>query len=580
MANFILIWWIIRLIGPSTTEFEYRAPLRIVAPPSTEPAALFNSPVHRQIALSGTFGELRPNHFHAGLDIKSQNGSTGEPVYAASKGYISRIKISAYGYGRALYIQHQNGHSSVYAHLDHFIPAIENYIKKEHYKRQRFEMDFSLNATTFPVEEDQLIAYMGNSGSSTGPHLHFEIRNSMTEEALNPLQYGIRVPDHHAPQLFAVKLFEPDTYLPKTIQTLALQNKTAGLYTPSKDTIQVNSEYAGVAIRTYDQSLNSSSRLGVYGIRLYVDEQLHYQFDMNGVFFDAQRYSNAHRDYEEQVLRRQSYHRLFRLPGNKLPIYKQKINDGWIPLTPGQGRKVLIEVYDHSGNKSVVQFYLRGNAPASKPKIAASRPITFDQPFSEDREDLRLLFPSNSLYTDIDLELEKSERKESWSAVYRVHDSATPLHTSYVISLKPVAIPARLKNKSVVALFNGHSITNCGGTWNGAWLETRINAFGHFGVVVDTLPPVITPVVFKTDMKSSSLMKFRITDNFEVAGQADRLTYNAFIDDQWILMELDSKTDIITHRFDERTSKGTHRLRIQVKDDRGNERNFVQTFVK
>jgi len=579
MANFILIWWFVRLFGPSTTEFEYRAPLRVVGPP-LEPAALFNSPVHRQIALSGTFGELRPNHFHTGLDIKSQNGSTGEPVYAASKGFVSRIKISAYGYGRALYIQHPNGHSSVYAHLDRFIPSIENFIKKEHYRRQRFEMDISLNATTFPVEEGQLIAYMGNSGSSTGPHLHFEIRNSMTEEALNPLEYGIRVPDHNAPQLFAVKLFEPDPYVPKTIQTLALQNKAPGLYMPSRDTIQVNGGYAGVAIRTHDQSLNSSSRLGVYGISLYVDGQLHYQFDMNGVFFDAQRYSNAHRDYEEQVLRRQSYHRLFRLPGNKLSIYKQKINDGWIPLTQGQGRNVHIDVYDYSGNKSQVKFYLQGNGSAPEQKIRASHPIAYDQPFTEDREDLKLLFPANSLYTDIDLQLDRSVRKESWSAVYRVHDPSTPLHTSYVISLKPEGIPSRLKNKCVIGLFNGQSVTNCGGTWNGAWLETKINAFGQFGVVVDTLPPVITPVSFKTDMKSSSLMKFRITDNFEVAGQADRLTYNATIDDQWILMELDSKTDILTHRFDERTAKGTHRLRLQVKDDRGNERNFVQTFVK
>jgi len=579
MGLHLILWlYLIFRIVPAE-NYDYRAPLitvdnmRVVLDPG------FNSPVHRQIALSGTFGELRPNHFHAGLDIKSLDGRTGEPVYAAAKGFISRVKISAYGYGRALYLQHTNGHTSVYAHLDHFTPELDQYIKEEHYKRQRFEMDFSLSPKAFPVDEDQVIAYLGNSGSSTGPHLHFEIRNSMTEEALNPLQYGIKVPDHTAPELYSLKLFGQQPYSPQTNPTLPLIPMGKGLYRVAKDTVVVYGDYTGVAVKTFDQSFNSSVRLGVYGIKLFVEDQLYYQFDMNGVAFDEMRYSNAHRDYEEQIKRKQVYHRLFRLPGNKLPIYTHHIDDGWIQVVPDQVKKIKIEVYDYSGNHSDLQFYIKPAAGPVMPASMARQHVIFDQPFIAELDNLKVMLPANTLYTDIDLNLSRSG-KIRWSETYTIHDSAVPLHKAYILSIKPEPIPSHLKKKTIIGMINGNSITNCGGVWNGDWLETKVNSFSQFGVVVDTIPPVIKPIVFRTDMKTSPVMKFKIEDNFNVTGRADELVYNAYIDGQWILMELDSKSDIISHEFDERTSKGKHSLRIQVKDDRGNESNFVQSFIR
>ena len=190
----LIFWWMlfIDLLSGTVEIPDYRAPLSVINIPVPNHASMFTSPVKRAITLSGTFGELRPNHFHAGLDIKSLNGKVGEPVYAAAGGFVSRIKISAYGYGKALYMQHPNGHTTVYGHLNRFIPEIENYVKREHYKRERFELDLSLPPGTFTLSPGQLIAYMGNSGSSTGPHLHFEIRNSMSEHVLNCLLYTSR----------------------------------------------------------------------------------------------------------------------------------------------------------------------------------------------------------------------------------------------------------------------------------------------------------------------------------------------------------------------------------------------------
>ncbi len=577
-----LLIWIVFLIFPSAEVSipEYRTPLTIDPETPTVAPSPFISPVHRSISISGTFGELRPNHFHAGLDIKSANGSSGEPVYAVAKGFVARIKISAYGYGRALYIQHPNGYTSVYAHLDRFIPAIEQYIMKEHYKRQRFEMDLSISPNTFPVSQDQHIAYLGNSGSSTGPHLHFEVRNSMSEEVLNPLLYGIKPTDQIAPKMYSIKLYGQSQGNAIPMMTLPVKNLEAGGFDLEQDTLLINGDQAAIAIKAYDQSLNSSQRLGVYGIKLYADDVLTYEFEMNTLSFDEMRYSNAHRDYEEQVKRKQVYHRLFRLPGNKLPIYKQTGEDGWITLQQQEVLKVKIESYDQSGNASFLQFYIKqaDGPPPSSPY--GSDFIAFDKLYIKEESSMKLEIPANALYADLYLDYEANPSDNTYSQIYKIHDSTSPLHRSFTLSIKPEHFPSSLRKKATIVSVRGDSYTNQGGKWDGEWLKTKINSFGRFAIVVDTLPPSIKAVHFKTDMKKSNFMRFKISDNFGVSGEADELTYNAYIDGAWVLMQLDSKTDMITHHFDHRTAPGKHTLRLSVRDDRGNERSFVQTFIR
>ena len=539
----------------------------------------FLSPVHRNISLSGTFGELRPNHFHAGLDIKSANGRSGEPIYATDKGYISRIKISAYGYGRALYIQHPNGHMSVYGHLDHFIPELEKYILKEHYKRKRFELDLIPPPNTYHISQGQVIAYMGNTGSSTGPHLHFEIRNS-AEEVINPLEYGIPLKDDLAPKIYTIKLYGQNQSMATPLITLPVNRDASGAYKLLKDTILVNSEVIAMSVRTYDQEPQNNSWLGVYGIKLYADDQVKYQFDMHALSFNEMRYSNAHRDYEEEIKNDQLFHRLFRLAGNKLPIYHQKVDDGWVNINAQDVRKIKMEVYDQAGNTSTLSFYLKQALGPVNTSLPGSRYIAYDQPYNFVDGDLKLGLPANILYSDIYFDYSVSSKDLPYSFSYKIQDATIPLHRSYSLSIKPHDLSPTLKKKAIIVRQRGRSWTNVGGTWHGDWLETEVNSFGNFAVHVDTEAPTIHPIGFRTNMKSKSKIAFKIRDNYGVSGKADELIYNAWIDDQWILMELDSKSDIITHRFDYRTKPGKHQVRVQVRDDRGNERSFVQSFIK
>ncbi|MEO5581200.1 MAG: M23 family metallopeptidase [Saprospiraceae bacterium] len=553
-----------------------------IEPSISEPpiAAAFLSPVHREISLSGTFGELRPNHFHAGLDIKSVNGRVGEAVYSTAKGYVARIKISAYGYGRAIYIQHPDGKMSVYGHLDHFTPDLDNYILKEHYKRKRFEIDLNPPPGLFTVSQGQLIAYMGNSGSSTGPHLHFEIRNA-AEEVLNPLEFGIPLRDDKAPDIYAIKLYSQNHGISLPLMNLPVTGDIQGTFRLAQDTILVNSDFTGLAIKTFDQLPQNNSRLGVYGIKLFCDDQLKYHFDMKALSFDEMRYSNAHRDYEEEIKSNQRFHRLFRLAGNKLPIYQQSVNDGWIALNTQNLKKIKIEVYDFAGNVSFLQFYLKqALGPMSAVSMVNNRYINYAIPYKMEDGNFKMNIPANRLYADIYLKYEEIPVENAYSDLYKVHDSTIPLHKSFSISIKPRVLPSTLKNKAVVASLRGKFWTSHGGTWDGEWLQSDVNSFGNYAVIVDTEAPSIKPIIFTTDMKKRSLMAFKITDNLGVSGKADEITYNAYIDDQWVLMELDSKTDIITHRFDAHTTPGKHQLRLRVKDDRGNEKTFVQTFVK
>ena len=274
------------------------------------------NPLDFRLLLSGTFGELRGNHFHAGIDFKTK-GVEGQNIYAIADGFVSRIKVSSYGYGKALYINHPDGKTSVYAHLKEFSEKIDTIVKKEHYKREKFEINIFPKPNSINVSQGEIIALSGNSGSSQGAHLHFEIRDTKTEHPLDPLDFGFKVKDNISPILKELKIFDIDNN--KLSKTYKIK-KTKDKYYVG-DTLYSN-EKTSLGIYTFDQSNDAYNRNGVNSIKLFLDSNLIYHFELDKLDFSKNKYINAHIDYEEKVLSKKKFHKCFRLPNNSLKNYK------------------------------------------------------------------------------------------------------------------------------------------------------------------------------------------------------------------------------------------------------------------
>jgi hypothetical protein len=550
----------------------------------TYPQDYFTSPVGFPIRLTGTFGELRTNHFHSGIDIKSPNGKTGAPVFSVADGYIYRIKIAPNGYGNALYIKHPNGYTSVYGHLEDLRDDVESYLKTQQYAKESFEVNLYPTKGKLPVYKGKQIGTLGNSGSSSGPHLHFEIRHSGTDKALNPLLFNLPVNDQEPPNLRGLKTY----ILDDEMQTLDSRSydlvKTApGQYKLAKDTISLSGWRAGFAIKAYDSMTDFVNDNGIYAITMKVDGEVQYHFRMEELDFDESRYMNAHIDYEAKKTGKGYYQRCFRLPGDKLNNYGSMPTQGAIPIFAERPIKIEIKTIDAHSNAATLTFYVVRDAQATVPSLAAYQYLL---PWNQDNkinlQDLLVEMPRGCFYQTVPMRFVTSPDQSygSYSSVFHLHNETVPVHRYYNISILADQVPAELRKKAFIADCTDSKPVNCGGDWKGNWLHTRTRSFGNYSVLVDTEPPKVIPVVFTEQMQKKSKMVFKIKDNFEVSGIANDLRYRATVDGKWILMKYDLKSDRITHDFDGRIGTGEHILKIFVSDDRGNSTVFEQKFIR
>ena len=543
------------------------------------PQDYFRSPVSTPLRLSGTFGELRPNHFHYGIDIK---GAVGDPLFAAADGYVKRITVQAGGYGKVLYLSHPNGYTTVYAHMDRFADGIEAHVKRRQYEFEQFEVDLVLEAHEFPVLKGDQIGNIGLTGRSFGPHLHFEVRDSKTDTPINPLLFNFNVPDDRAPRLQQLKIYQLSaaghTVDANTTDLLARGNS----YSVRGDTIHVEGAHTGLALRNYDPMTGVHNKNGIYALELLVEDSLLYSFSMDKLSFKEMLYSNAHLDYEEQVLRQHYFHRAFLLPANRLSIYKTAINQGIIKLAKGQSCDVRLLVQDFEGNQSELAFVLkRGNASVKQEPLGYTYQLVPEQEHLLRTDALEVYFPEGAFYETLYLRYDTTQEHSSgvYSAVHQIHDYKTPVHKRFHLSILPEFLPDSLASKAFIAYCGkGDEIVNCGGSWEGAFLKTRVRHLGDYSVMVDQIPPTITPISFRYDMRWRNQMSFTIMDNFPSSGQARDLDYYATIDGEWILMEFDAKTNILTHHFEDSLARGEHRLILVVEDSLGNQSVIDEVF--
>lgn len=527
----------------------------------------FSDPLKIPMILSGTFGELRTNHFHAGLDIKTQ-GREGIDVHAIGDGYVSRIKISPRGYGKAIYITHPNGYTSVYAHLKELKGDIATYTRKQQYSRQSFDVDLFPDKETLKVTKDQIIALSGNSGGSGGPHLHFEIRETASEKPINPLEFGYEFADTKKPLINGVYVYPIDGMAGGNKQNIYKVGFNKGSLTRS--TAIPASGKVGIGVKTYDQLNGASNMNGVYSIDLYVNDEHTYNFTAEKVAFSQTRYINSHTDYHHKKTSNGWINKCFLDPGNKLDMYQTKVNRGIIEVEEGKSYAIRLVVKDFKGNENISNFTLAGQENLSEIEVqdGTSKKFKWNIAHNYENDGIKLHFPAHSFYEDIDFTYSKV------GATHKVGTTTIPVHKLFTISIKPEGIPAQDLDKTVLTR-NGKGI---GGEYKNGWITDKSKEFGTFALKVDRTPPKIVSVNLSngSTFTSNSKIKLKISD--DLAGIAK---YVGKIDGKWVLMDYDKKFNLLTFDFkNEDISTGSHIFELTVTDEKGNQTLFERTFIK
>lgn len=543
----------------------------------------FKWPLDIPVFFSGTFGELRASHFHAGIDIKTQ-GVTGKPVFAVAEGYVSRIKIQTNGYGKSLYIHHPNGYTSVYAHLNNYIPEIADYVKEEQYKNQSYTLDIYLEAGKVPVKNGQTIAYSGNTGGSSGPHLHFEIRETDSQKPVNALKFYSDVKDNIKPKIYNLAVYPMDKKSQidyKNSSMIFQPLKSHGDY--RIDQVIKVSGVIGFGVETYDFINGSSNRCGVYSIELFVDSTLYYHHEIESFSFYETRYINSHIDYELYKRDRKKIQKLFIDPNNKLSIYKYLENKGRFDVEPGDTHKIYIRVADIKGNYSSLEFFVvgtKGNFLAIDNKNQDFiEEFNYDVVNTYSSDNINILIPAYSLYKNIDFTYAVLKHDTlTYSDIQIIHNEYTPVHKAYTVSIKPKYMPDENGSKLYMASINekGECVYE-GNTWHGDLLQAKTRSFGKFVILSDNNPPRVSAdnlYVHKAHNKSDTL-RFTVLDE-----ESGIKHYTGIIDGKWALFEYDPKNNLIFYTIDEsRLISGLkHKLELEVEDRVGNKNNFTSYF--
>jgi len=540
--------------------------------------SIFISPVRIPLALSANFGELRTDHFHSGLDIKTQ-GVTGKEVVAAASGYVYRISVSPGGFGRALYLRHPSGYSTIYGHLDKFTPELEEYVVSRQYEEKSFMVTLWPPKDRFQFDQGEMIAFSGNSGSSSGPHLHYEIRKSDDEVPVNPLLFDFGVDDNIKPVIEKLVIYPAGKATLINNQNRMLKvNVTGGNgnYGISSQSVLSVSGPAGFGFKAYDLINNSNNKCSVYSIQLKIDTVPVFNYIMDAFSFNESRYVNSHIDYE--TLQRENIYveRAFRLPNDKLSIYQNVVNKGIINFSDNGKHKVEIIVFDIHGNKSTLTFYVKSDpAPVQEIQAKTAENNAIVMPYNRNNKfvskNIAVNIPSGALYDTLFFQFRRSTGNPGmFSEIFEIHNKYTPLHRSYNLSIKPEKVPAGKESKLlIIQLADEIRKIPLPSTWNDGFLSANPNTFGIFFIGIDTIPPLIQHNGFNpgANLSGRTTLKIKITD--ELSGIK---TYEPLIDGQWALFEYDQKNNMLVYNFDpKRLQKGSkHALSLKVMDNRDN----------
>ncbi len=551
------------------------------------PQDYFRPPLNIPLVLSGSFCELRSNHFHSGIDIKTK-GVEGYRVYAAAEGYVSRIKVKPGGFGKAVYIRHPNGYTTVYAHLSTFNDKIEAYVKKKQYAQESFGVDLYPDASMFRVEKGEKIALSGNSGSSGGPHLHFEVRETATEHPVNPLLFGFDVKDTQAPDIHKLAIYAMEKgSAPLPTPDIYKVSGSGPQHSINEGIVMVPSDFMGVGINAHDTFDGASNHNGEFSVELNVDDQTVFFFERDELSFSFSRYINSYIDYAYKAASRlrgntTTIQKFFTDPGNKFPFFDIEVNEGLVDLSDGEVHDIVIRVRDQKGNLAKLAFKAqKSDGSPAKPDKYFQKRFDYNQAGSHTADGFRIDIPQGALYRDLDFEYDAQYPGDAdiYSKVHQVHNGMVPLHKHFVLKIEAENLPAALNSKAIIAYkdYRGRESALSSSSWDGNFMRVKNREFGKYYITIDDTPPKITPVNISDgkNMSSNSSIQVKISDDLSGIDK-----FRATVDGQWILMEYDPKRSRLTHHFDGRVSKGSHTFKLTVKDGRANKSTYTANFTK
>ncbi|HNX83918.1 MAG: M23 family metallopeptidase [Bacteroidales bacterium] len=542
----------------------------------------FVSPLREPPSLSASFAELRADHFHTGLDYRT-GGVQGKDVLAIDEGYVYRIAVSPTGFGRALYVRHPSGYSSVYAHLRSFRPDIEEYVRQQQYGRKSFSVSLFPQRNQFQVGRGEVIAWSGNSGGSSGPHLHFEIRDSASEDPVNPLSFGFGVSDRMRPVIDRVILYPltRGSAVNSSHGNLSLRTVPSdGSYGIAAATAPVVYGPVGIGIKCWDTFDNSTNKCGVYTIELLADGLRIFSFKADRFSYSETRYINAHIDYAARAASGEYLHRLHIQPGDRLSMYDGHVGRGVLRFNDDAEHEIKIIVTDMQKNRSWVTFRVRS---ASKPpvppaEINCSKVIPWGKAADFTADGIRIHFPAGALYDTLWFNYKTRKNTNGFlSPVHMVHNETVAVHDRFRLSIRPDTIIAGLENKLCLARISSKgAVSYAGGKFTYGFVSGEMNNLGDYAVTLDTIPPA-AKFSFASGANLSGRSQFTATIRDEFSGIN---SYEMYVDGEWILAEYDAKNNLLICRpgTSEMKPDTLHKIELRVTDNCGNRNTVASEF--
>ncbi|GAA0724157.1 M23 family metallopeptidase [Aquimarina litoralis] len=539
------------------------------------PTDYFSNPLDIPLASSGTYGELRSNHFHSGLDLRT-NGEEGLPVYAAASGTVNRIKISHFGYGKAIYISHPNGYTSVYAHLQKFAPEIEAYIKKRQYAKESYEIELFPKAGTLSVTKGEVMAYSGNTGGSGGPHLHFEIRDAKARP-MNPMLFGIDVKDTKKPTINSLWLYSLDknahingTKKPTKLRLIPLENgnfKAEGVTAIGK---------LGIGVSTIDQQNLAANKNGVYKITTEINGQENFSMEMKRFSFSETRYINRLIDYTHYKKNKSKIIKLFIEKNNPLSIYNNTIDKGIFHVEDSLSYTAKVFVKDFKDNTTQISIPIQGRQMEKiieKETPKTPYLVKTSENFTHNSGIFDLYIPKGSLYEEAYLDISVN------GDTIKIHEDEIPLHKNMTIVFDVSNYSETDKKKLYIGRLgyndkHYHVKTNK----KGNRFSARTRTLGSYSLFADTEKPTIVPINVsdKKWISKANFLKIKIDDT-----DSGIKSYRATINGKFILMEYDYKTGMLVYDFNDKIiSETENKFKLIVLDKVGNNTTFETTFFR